>query len=88
MYVCMYVCRYVSGIRPVQTCMTALNQQVLPMFLSPTGVLPILFLLCGFLGSWNNAIIGFDRPLTPVSLRLASRALHGVGGGGRGGPII
>lgn len=57
------------------TCMTALNQQVLPTFLSPTGQLSILFLSWG-LGESLHTSVWVRFRLALFSAMLASNTLN------------
>lgn len=56
------------------TCMTALNQQVLPTFFSPTGQFSILFLSCG-LGESLQTSVWVRFRLALFSAMLASKTL-------------
>ncbi len=58
--------------------MTALNQQVLPTFFSPTGQLSILFLSCGFGESLHTSVWVRFR-LALFSAMLASKTLKKTG---------
>lgn len=60
------------------TCMTALNQQVLPTFFSPTGQLSILFLSCG-LGESLHTSVWVRFRLALFSAMLASNTLQEKG---------
>ena len=72
---CLCVCVCVCACVP--TCMTALNQQVLPTFFRPTGQLSILFLSCG-LGESLHTSVWVRFRLALFSAMLASKTLKRV----------